>query len=344
MSVFFIAEAGVNHNGNMDIARALIDVAAQTGADAVKFQTFKADSTVAKGTKTVAYQAKTTNEDNQYDLLKRLELTEDDHHQLIQHAKDKHIEFMSTAFDLSCAQFLYDVGVQRIKVPSGEITNLPFIKHLAQYDLPIILSTGMATQDEIAEAVEVITTTRACLDFDRPFDDMLSILHCTSAYPTPSEQLNLAAITTLKTAFGCPVGYSDHSHDLLAGPMAVALGATIYEKHFTLDRTMVGPDHSASLEPEELREMIANIRQAETMVGDGIKVPQPCEIEASVLVRRALFASKDLPAGHQVTADDVVILRPAQGLLPRYFDTLIGTTLIREMKAGGAFEMNDIAS
>lgn len=342
MSVFFIAEAGVNHNGDLDVARELIDVAARIGADAVKFQTFKADTTVAKGTKTVAYQALTTKEDSQYDLLKRLELSEDDHHALIAHARNCGIEFMSTAFDEGCAKFLFDVGVQRIKVPSGEITNLPFIRHLAQYDLPIILSTGMATQDEVACAVEMIKTTRASLEFTQPFGEILSILHCTSAYPTPSDQLNLAAITTLKNAFGCPVGYSDHSNDLLAGPMAVALGATVYEKHFTLDRTMVGPDHSASLEPEELREMIANIRQAETMIGDGVKAPQPCEKEAAVLVRRALFAKHALPKGHSVTVDDVVTLRPATGLLPRYYDALIGSSLPRAVEAGEAFSQDDL--
>lgn len=342
MGVFFIAEAGVNHNGDMAIARKLIDVAVETGADAVKFQTFKAGTTVAKGTKTVAYQEKTTKELNQFDLLKRLELSEADHHVLIEHARERNIEFMSTAFDLECAKFLYDVGVQRIKVPSGEITNLPFIKQLVQYDLPIILSTGMATQDEVAEAIEVISTTRTSLNFVRPLDEVLFILHCTSAYPTPSEQLNLAAITTLKNVFGCPVGYSDHSHDLVAGPMAVALGATVYEKHFTLDRTMIGPDHGASLEPNELRQMIANIRQAEVMIGDGIKSPQPCEEEAAILVRRALFANVDLPIGHHVTSDDVVILRPAIGLLPRYYDQLLGTQLQRAVKAGAAFLMSDI--
>jgi len=342
MSVFFIAEAGVNHNGDINIALELIDIAAMAGADAVKFQTFRASSTVRAGTKTASYQKKNTSEDSQLALLERLELSEEDHIILAKRCAEKGIEFMSTAFDPACADFLNAVGIQRIKVPSGEVTNIPFIRYLAAKNLPIILSTGMATLAEITEAVDAIQQVRMEKKFPEPFEDVCSILHCTSAYPTPQEQLNLKAITTLDEVFPCPVGYSDHSGGIEAAYLAVALGATVYEKHFTLDRTMEGPDHDASLEPDELVQMIKNVRTASVMLGTGEKFPQPCELEARDLVRRSLYAACDLPVGTVITENDIDILRPAHGLAPKYFDALVGQTLKREILAGAAFEDIDL--
>lgn len=342
MAVFFIAEAGVNHNGDVELAERLIDIAADAGADAVKFQTFKASATVSPNARTVAYQERTTAETDQYRLLERLELDAAAHHRLIASAHQRGIEFMSTAFDPASADFLFECGVSRIKIPSGEVTNIPFLRQLAAYGLPLILSTGMATLDEVREAVAAIEATRAGKGFAEPLADILSILHCTSAYPTPSDQLNLLAIRTLADTFACPVGYSDHAESSMAAPMAVALGATVYEKHFTTDRNLPGPDHGASLEPGELAQMIAEVRRAETMLGDGVKAPQPCELEAVELVRRGLFASRDLAAGTVVSADDVAILRPSGLLAPRFYDALLGRTLTRDIPARGAFVPGDL--
>jgi N,N'-diacetyllegionaminate synthase len=342
MTVFFIAEAGVNHNGDLDTAIKLIDIAAAAGADAVKFQTFKASSTVKPGTKTVDYQKTHTDEENQHALLQRLELSEDDHAKLADRCAEKNIEFMSTAFDEDCADFLNSIGIQRIKVPSGEVTNLPFIKYLAATNLPIILSTGMATLEEISDAVNAIKQVRAQNNFPEPFADIVSILHCTSAYPTPPEQLNLRAIYTLRDAFDCPVGYSDHSGGIEAGYLAVALGATVYEKHFTLDRSMPGPDHQASLEPDELTQMIDNIRRATAMLGTGEKVPQLCEMQARELVRRSLYAACDVAQGATITADDIAILRPPRGLAPKHYDALVGGAAKRAIAAGEQFEESDL--
>ena len=342
MAVFFIAEAGVNHNGDVELAERLIDIAADAGADAVKFQTFKASATVSPNARTVAYQARTTAETDQYRLLERLELDAAAHHRLIARAALRGVEFMSTAFDPASADFLFQCGVSRVKIPSGEVTNIPFLRQLASYGLPLILSTGMATLDEVREAVAAIEAARAVKGFGGPLAEALSILHCTSAYPTPSDQLNLLAIRTLAETFACPVGYSDHAESAMAAPMAVALGATIYEKHFTTDRNLPGPDHAASLEPDELMRMIAEVRQAEMMLGDGVKAPQPCEMEAVELVRRGLFASRELRAGAVVSADDVAILRPSGLLAPRFYDALVGKRLTRDIAAGGAFGPQDI--
>lgn len=342
MAVFFIAEAGVNHNGDVALAERLIDIAADAGADAVKFQTFKASTTVSTNAPTVAYQARTTAETDQYRLLERLELDIAAHERLIARARQRGIEFMSTAFDPASADFLYECGVSRMKIPSGEVTNIPFLRQLARYGLPLILSTGMATLDEVQEAVDAIAEMRSSEGFKEPLADKLSILHCTSAYPSPSEQLNLLAIRTLADAFACPVGYSDHAESAMAAPMAIALGATIYEKHFTISRDMEGPDHAASLEPAALARMIADVRLAEKMMGDGVKRPQPCEMEAADLVRRGLFAKHDLPAGTVITPEDVTILRPSGSLAPRHYDALIGAHLKRDMAAGDAFVIDDL--
>lgn len=340
--MFFIAEAGVNHNGDIDLALKLVDIAADAGADAVKFQTFKADKTVRTGTKTVEYQKVNAEQDDQQELLRRLELSEEDHYTIAQRCKERGIEFMSTAFDEECADFLASVGISRIKIPSGELTNLPFIKHLVQFDLPIILSTGMGNMDEIKQAYDLIRETRQEMGFGDTPKEKLSILHCTSAYPTPNDQLNLRAITTIANAFECAAGYSDHSGGLEAGYLAVALGATVYEKHFTVDRNLPGPDHKASLEPEELKTMIDAIRRAEKMLGTGIKEPQPCELQARDLVRRSVFAAKDLAKGQIISASDLIMLRPASGIEPKYAFDLIGKAAKRDIKNGDPFTMDDL--
>lgn len=342
MGVFFIAEAGVNHNGDLGLAERLVDIAADAGADAVKFQTFKASTTVSLNAPTVAYQARTTAETDQYRLLERLELDATAHERLIARAQQRGIEFMSTAFDPASADFLFECGVSRMKIPSGEVTNIPFLRKLASYGLPLILSTGMATLDEVREAVQAIADTRRKEGSEEPLADKLSILHCTSAYPTPSDQLNLLAIRTLAETFACPVGYSDHAESAMAAPMAVALGAMIYEKHFTIDRKLPGPDHAASLEPADLTRMVAEVRLAEKMLGDGIKAPQLCEMEAIDLVRRGLFANRGLRAGATITADDIAILRPSGSLAPRYYDALVGLLLKRDVAAGEAFVPDDL--
>lgn len=341
MSLFFIAEAGVNHNGRLDLAERLIDVAAEAGADAVKFQTFSADATVVAGTGTVAYQKRTTDQANQYDLLKALELTADEHRILRKRCDAAGIEFMSTAFDAASARLLCELGVQRIKVPSGELTNLPFIEYLAGLGLPIILSTGMGTMAEVEAAVETVSQTKGKAVKDL-LDD-LCILHCTSAYPAPDDSLNLLAIRTLSEKFDLPVGYSDHSDGPIAALMSVALGAVAYEKHFTLDRTMDGPDHAASMEPGELADLVLHMRRASAMLGDGVKAPQSCEIEARGLVRRSLVAARDMSAGDTLTFDDIRILRPEGGLAPSELTRAVGSMLTKDRPAGSPIREEDIS-
>lgn len=342
MSIFFIAEAGVNHNGDLQTALRLIDVAAEAGADAVKFQSFKADKTVLEQTQTVAYQKKSGQTD-QHELLRRLELSQSDHQALFRRCAEVGIEFISTAFDVQSLEMLVDVGIRRIKVPSGELTNIPFLRKIASYDLEVILSTGMGTMEEIAEAVEVIRATRASRGFALDLAEKLTILHCTSSYPAPHDQLNLSSLRTLAETFHLPVGYSDHSMGLATGCMAVALGAVAYEKHFTLDRSMPGPDHAASLEPQELVAFIRQIRDAEVAMGDGRKRPMPCEMEARRLVRRSLYAARDLPAGSVITEDDVLVVRPSNVLHPRSLDVLIGSTLTRAISRFEPFLEVDLA-
>lgn len=335
---FVIAEIGVNHNGDLDIARRLIDVAADAGADAAKFQTFRADDLIVEGTQAVAYQKKNDADLDQYKLLKSLELSFEDHEELVAHCEARGIEFMSTGFDKGSLQLLVNLGVQRIKIASGEITNTPLVEASAEARLPIVLSTGMGTLEEVAECVRTIRET-----WDRlGHDGDLVVLHCTSAYPTPLEEVNLAAMGTMARELGEAVGYSDHTTGILVAPMAVVAGAQLIEKHITLDRTMVGPDHAASLEPDELKAMVDEIRRAELIRGDGVKAPRPVEMEARSLVRKGLKFLRDLPRGHVVTADDMVPLRPETGLPPARFKGLIGKTLTRDVVAFSPVEDTDI--
>jgi N,N'-diacetyllegionaminate synthase len=341
--VFVIAEAGVNHNGRLDLALELVRVAARAGADAVKFQTFKADQLAAAGAKTVAYQARSTGADDQHAMLKALELSEAGHERLVEETQALGIEFMSTAFDLESARFLHRLGIKRVKVPSGEITNHPFLRELAGTGLPVLLSTGMADLDEVREAVAVVNEVQAEAAAHLPRSERLCVLHCTSAYPTPPEDANLSAIQTLARELDVPVGFSDHTTGILLAPVAVALGARVIEKHFTLDRNMPGPDHAASLEPDELKSMIEAIRAVELAKGDGVKQPRPSELEARQLVRRGLKAAADLPANHVIKAEDVLLLRPVTGIAPKELPQAMGRRLKRSLRRGEAIEWADLS-
>ncbi len=334
MKTFVIAEIGVNHNGRLDLALQLVDAAADAGAHAAKFQTFKADAITVRNTATVAYQKASGGQD-QHAMLKSLELSDADHRAVAAHCARRGIEFMSTAFDAESLDLLCDIGVRRIKVPSGEVTNVPYLQDCARRGLPIILSTGMADLEEVRAAV---ATVKAAMPEMAAVDPAglppLVVLHCTSAYPTPLDDVNLSAMTTLGRELSVPVGYSDHTQGIFVPPIAVALGALVIEKHVTLDRTMSGPDHSASLKPDELKAMIRAIEDAESIVGDGVKAPRPAEMEARVLVRRGAKAARDLAAGSVIGPDDAVLLRPATGISPAEFSALPGRCLNRPVNAG----------
>lgn len=334
MKTFVIAEIGVNHNGSLDLAMQLVDAAAAAGAQAVKFQTFKADKITARNTATVAYQ-KSAGGDDQHAMLRKLELSDEDHRKIAAHCAALGVEFMSTAFDSASLDLLCDIGIHRIKVPSGEVTNVPYLEDCARRGLPIILSTGMADLDEVRIAVKILLKAMPARLPDDPAGlPPLVVLHCTSAYPTAPEDVNLGAMATMAADLGVPVGYSDHTRGTLVTPIAVACGALIIEKHVTLDRAMVGPDHAASLEPDELREMIVSIAAVETIMGDGHKLPRPAEMEARALVRRGAKAARDIEAGEVLREDDCILLRPSTGISPAEFSRLPGKRLTRAVKAG----------
>ena len=335
MRTFVIAEIGVNHNGDRKLALELIDVAARAGADAAKFQSFKADSIAVENAEMVAYQRRAVGGNNQHEMLRKLQLSDDDHAVIAEHCRISGIEFMSTAFDVRSLSLLCSLGIRRIKIPSGEITNDPYLIDCARRRLPIILSTGMSTMEEVLHAVEVIKNCWSACGYPSG-EAPLTILHCTSAYPADFADVNLRAMVAMSEQTGCFMGYSDHTQGTFVAPLAVALGARVIEKHITLDRTMQGPDHAASIEPDELAALIATIRQVETLLGDGVKQPRTAELEARGLVRRGLKAARDMSAGTVVTAADIAILRPATGLAPTAFDRIVGRTLTTALKAGDA--------
>ena len=321
--VFIIAEAGVNHNGSLDLALRLIDAAKASGADAVKFQTFRADLLATRSAHKAPYQERTTAEaESQFEMLQRLELDAAAHRRLIDHCRQIGIQFLSSPFDAQSADLLATMDVPLYKVPSGEITNLPFLQHLARKGRPLILSTGMSTLGEVEEAVHVLRAAGAA---------QLTLLHCVTEYPAPYAEVNLRAMQTLKSAFGLPVGYSDHTPGIDIAIAAVALGAEVIEKHFTLDRSLPGPDHAASLEPDELRQMVAAIRHVEAALGTGIKAPAPCELPNISVARKSVVAARALPTGHQLAAGDLDIKRPGSGLAPKLLPSLIGRTLCTDV-------------
>ena len=317
--VFIIAEAGVNHNGSIDLAIKLIDVAKHCGADAVKFQTFRADLLASRQAHKAPYQERTTNAaESQFEMLERLQLDEAAHRRLIEHCREVGIQFLSSPFDAQSADLLDSLDVPLLKVPSGEITNLPFLEHLARKNRPMILATGMSTLGEVEEAVKVIQAAGVA---------QLTLLHCVTEYPAPYSDVNLRAMNTLKWAFNLPVGYSDHSPGIEIAIAAVALGAAVIEKHFTLDRSLPGPDHAASLEPDELLQMVAAIRNVEAALGSGIKGPAPCELANLPVARKSVVAARKLAQGHKLATEDLDIKRPGNGLTPKLLRVLIGRTL-----------------
>ena len=318
-----IAEAGVNHNGSLERALSLVDCAAEAGVDFVKFQTFKADDLVSKEARKADYQINNTKagDDKQYEMLKSLELSERDHNTLIKHARAMGVAFFSTAFDVKGLEFLYNLGFDLFKVPSGEITNYLYLKKLAAFGKPVILSTGMANMKEIERALEVLTSERLT-------KKDITVLHCNTEYPTPMEDVNLKAMNTIANELGVKVGYSDHTLGIEVPIAAVALGAQVIEKHFTLDRSLPGPDHSASLEPNELAAMVRSIRNTElALIGDGDKKTSKSERKNLTHGRKSLYYSKDLPINHTLTVSDFICLRPGNGINPMEIPTIIGKKL-----------------
>jgi N,N'-diacetyllegionaminate synthase len=321
--VIIIAEAGVNHNGDIQVAKKLIDVAVNAGVDYVKFQTFKADSLVSKSAKKAEYQNKNINDgdDSQYAMLKNLELSHENHLELMSYCSERNVQFFSTAFDVEGVNYLNDLGLSFFKIPSGEITNYPYLKAVAQCGKPVIMSTGMCSEFEIKQAIDVL------VKFGLK-KEAISILHCNTEYPTPMKDVNLKAMLAIQKTFGVPIGYSDHTLGIEVPIAAVALGATIIEKHFTLDRTLPGPDHLASLEPAELKDMVNAIRNIElAMSGDGEKKPSESETKNIAIARKSIHINKNLSKGHTITDEDIISLRPGDGISPMEWETIIGKKL-----------------
>jgi N-acetylneuraminate synthase len=323
---FVIAEAGVNHNGSLEMALKLVDAAAEAGADAVKFQSFKAGNVVTRDAPKAEYQLRTTGDtESQFEMIRRLELNEEAHHRLVSHCRERGILFLSTPFDEDSADLLESLDVPAFKLPSGEITNLPFLRYVARKKRPIILSTGMSSLDEVRSAVEAIQTEGAAPPV---------LLQCVSNYPADPADVNLLAMTTMRNAFGVVVGYSDHTVGNEVALAAVALGASIVEKHFTLDRTLPGPDHMASAEPEEIAALVAGIRKVEKALGDGVKRPAESEANTARVARRSLVASCRIPAGTRIDGSMIVARRPGGGMLPDQAASLIGLCCRRDLEEG----------
>ena len=328
--VFIIAEAGVNHNGDIEIAKKLVDQAAGAGADAVKFQTFKAETLVCKNAKKAEYQLETTDgEETQYEMLKKLELTREMHEELIAYCKEKGIMFLSTPFDVESVSLLDQYGLEIMKIPSGEITNYPYLKAVGKTGKRVILSTGMSTLDEVEAAVKVLQ--------EYGVND-ITLLQCNTEYPTPMKDVNLLAMCTMRERTGLPTGYSDHTEGIEVPIAAVALGATVIEKHFTLDKKMEGPDHKASLEPEELKEMVKAIRNIEYALGSGKKEPSESEKKNIEIVRKSIVAKYDISTGELLTEENLTTKRPGKGMNPMFWENLIGKQAEKDYKADELIE------
>jgi len=328
-----IAEAGVNHNGDISNALKLIDVAVEAGVDYIKFQTFKAEKLVSKKAKKAEYQIQNMGgeEDSQYAMLKKLELSLQDHETLITYCTNKGIKFFSTAFDLDSLQYLKSIGLELVKIPSGEITNLPYLRNAAKLFSKIILSTGMSTMDEISSAVDI---------FRAEGISDITILHCNTEYPTPMADVNLRAMLAIKEELGTEIGYSDHTLGIEVPIAAVALGASVIEKHFTLDKTMPGPDHAASLEPFELINMVTAIRNIEkAMTGDGIKKPSPSEQKNIAIARKSIVAATSISIGDVLSEKNLAVKRPGNGISPMRWDEIIGKIAIRNFDEDDLIEV-----
>lgn len=333
MRTLIIAEAGVNHNGDLGLARRLIDAAADAGADRAKFQTFSADRLVTTRAAKAAYQAAASGADeSQHAMIRRLELSREAHEALIAHCASRGIAFFSTGFDAQSVDMLMALGLDSLKVPSGEITNLPYLRHVGRYGKPVILSTGMATLEEVGSALSVLEragTPRA----------KITVLHCNTAYPTPMVDVNLRAMLAIRDAFGVAVGYSDHTEGIEVAIAAVALGATVVEKHFTLDRNLPGPDHKSSVEPHELKTMVTAIRNIEVALGDSIKRPTPSEAPNRSAARKSLVAARSIRAGETFTASNLATKRPGTGISPMRWDDVLGRKAPRDFAPDDLIEL-----
>ena len=329
--VYIIAEAGVNHNGQVYLAKKMIEEAAKAGADAVKFQTFRAESLVSAKAPKARYQIEATNQDeSQLMMLKQLELSYDDFYEVADYARKLKIDFLSTPFDLESIEFLQSLNMPYWKIPSGEITNLPYLEKIAATGKPVIISTGMSTMREIEEAMDIFK------DYDR---NMITLLHCNTQYPTPYEDVNLPAMMTMKNRFGVRVGYSDHTPGIEIPVAAVAMGAAVIEKHFTLDRNMEGPDHKASLEPDELKAMGQCIRNVEKALGSAEKKPSPSEMGNITVARKSIVAKRDILKGEVFTEDNITTKRPGDGLSPMRWHEVLGQKAKRDFKADEKIEL-----
>lgn len=331
--VFIIAEAGINHNGSIELAKKLIDVAAESGADAVKFQTFVTDNLVNKSAQKADYQKQNTSKDeSQYEMLKRLELDKKAHEAIISYCKQKKIMFLSSPFDHESIELLNSFDMPIFKIPSGEITNLSYLRHIGQLGKNIILSTGMSNLQEIKDALEVLVNSGTS-------KDKITILHATTEYPCPIDEVNLRAMQTIAEAFAVKVGYSDHTQNFEVPIAAVAMGASVIEKHFTLDREMEGPDHKASLEPSELKLMVQSIRHVEQVMGDGVKQPTKSEMNNIAVSRKSIVALRDIRSGETFGLDSITVKRPGTGISPMKWDDVLGSVAKRDFLADEFIEL-----
>jgi N,N'-diacetyllegionaminate synthase len=326
VKTMIIAEAGVNHNGELELAKKLIRVAAKSGADFVKFQTFNAERLVIKEVRKAKYQMQNSeSSESQFEMLKRLELSEVMHRELIEESRDQGIGFISTAFDIESANMLLSFGQDIFKIPSGEITNLPYLRHIGSFGKRIILSSGISNLQEVKDALEVLTIAGTS-------KSQITVLHCASAYPVPFIDVNLLAMQTIKESLNVEVGYSDHTIGIEVSIAAVALGATVIEKHFTLDRNLPGPDHKASLEPDELNSMVTQIRNIEQALGDGVKRPMPSEMENIESIRRSIVAKRSIRKGEIFSELNLSVKRPGSGISPMDWDRIIGSKASRDFE------------
>ena len=324
--VFIIAEAGVNHNGSIDLAKKLIDVASSAGVDAVKFQTFKAENLATKNAEKANYQKNTTDQkENQFSMLKKLELSKEMHLELINYSKNKNIKFLSSPFDHDSIELLKDLGLEVFKIPSGEITNLLYLRHIGKLNKKIILSTGMSNMDEVKNALDILVNSGTK-------KNNITILHANTEYPTPMEDVNLKAMVTIGEELNVGFGYSDHTLGIEVDIAAVAMGASCIEKHFTLDCNMEGPDHKASLEPDQLREMVKAIRNIELALGNGIKKPSKSELPNIQIVRKSIIAKTKIKKGDVLKENNLAVKRPGGGISPMKWDDVVGTKATKDYK------------
>jgi len=330
---FIIAEAGVNHNGDENIAIMMVDAAAAAGADAIKFQTFKASSLLVKSAPKAGYQLKNTpGAESQYEMIKGLELSFDAHEKLMKRAKEKNIIFLSSPFDCESVELLAKLGLETFKIPSGEINNVPYLRKIGSLNKNVILSTGMATLGEIEFALKELVRAGT-------LKDKITVLHCNTQYPTPYEDVNLNAMLTIKNAFKIKIGYSDHTAGIEIPIAAVTLGAGVIEKHFTIDRNMPGPDHKASLVPEELKAMVNAIRHVEAALGSGVKVPSASEAGNVKIARKSIVAARKIRKGEIFDESNICVKRPATGINPQKWDDVVGKPAVRDFEADDPIEL-----